>query len=155
MGLQRGRVRCAQHPALEPRGGCEDASTAIRRAGYILAASSSGEDMENASFWEGHSFTVLSSYLMAAALQGGDLMMVRRWVASPTEREPLEILQANYDRVPAGWAQLLAQMLEAPERTRDSGYLTLVRSFQFMSHPEVVEIVSPRPESRSSTCRTS
>jgi type IV secretory pathway TraG/TraD family ATPase VirD4 len=101
--------------------------------------------MENASFWEGHSFTVLSSYLMAAALQGGDLMTVRRWVTSPTEREPLEILQAHHDRVPAGWAQLLDQMLRAPERTRDSVYLTLVRSFQFMSHPEVVEIVSPRP----------
>ncbi|MCP8709468.1 type IV secretory system conjugative DNA transfer family protein [Streptomyces sp. AC04842] len=125
--------------------GCEDASAAIRRAGYILAASASGEDMENASFWEGHSFTVLSSYLMAAALKGGDLMTVRHWVTSPTEREPLEILQAHYDRVPAGWAQLLGQMLEAPEKTRDSVYLTLVRSFQFMSHPEVVEIVSPRP----------
>ena len=125
--------------------GCEDASAAIRRAGYILAASASGEDMENASFWEGHSFTVLSSYLMAAALKGGDLMTVRRWVTSPTEREPLEILQAHHERVPAGWAQLLGQMLEAPERTRDSVYLTLVRSFQFMSHPEVVEIVSPRP----------
>ncbi|SOE08256.1 type IV secretory system conjugative DNA transfer family protein, partial [Streptomyces sp. Ag82_G6-1] len=125
--------------------GCEDASAAIRRAGYILAASASGEDMENASFWEGHSFTVLSSYLMAAALKGGDLMTVRQWVTSPTEREPLEILQAHYDRVPAGWAQLLAQMLEAPEKTRDSVYLTLVRSFQFMSHPEVVEIVRPRP----------
>ncbi|MFC7844400.1 type IV secretory system conjugative DNA transfer family protein [Streptomyces sp. NPDC057382] len=125
--------------------GCEDPATAIRRAGYILAASTSGDDMENASFWEGHSFTVLSSYLMAAALADGDLMTVRRWVTAPTEREPLEILQAHYERVPAGWAQLLAQMLEAPERTRDSVYLTLVRSFQFMSHPEVVDIVSPRP----------
>lgn len=125
--------------------GCEDPSAAIRRAGYILAASASGEDMENASFWEGHSFTVLSSYLLAAALKGGNLMTVRRWVTSPTEREPLEILQANADRVPAGWAQLLDQMLRAPEKTRDSVYLTLVRSFQFLSHPEVVEIVSPRP----------
>ncbi|WP_393101428.1 type IV secretory system conjugative DNA transfer family protein [Streptomyces sp. LN325] len=124
--------------------GCEDPSAAIRRAGYILAASASGEDMENASFWEGHSFTVLSSYLMAAALKGGDLTTVRRWVTSPTEREPLEILQANADRVPAGWGQLLDQMLRAPEKTRDSVYLTLVRSLQFMSHPEVVEIVSPR-----------
>lgn len=125
--------------------GCENATVAIRRAGYILAASSSGEDMENASFWEGHSFTVLSSYLMAAALKGGNLMTVRRWVATPTEREPLEILQAHADRVPAGWAQLLDQMLRAPEKTRDSVYLTLVRSFQFMSHPEVQAIVSPRP----------
>lgn len=125
--------------------GCEEPSAAIRRAGYILAASASGEDMENASFWEGHSFTVLSSYLMAAALKGSDLMTVRRWVTSPTEREPLEILQAHHDRVPAGWAHLLDQMLRAPEKTRDSVYLTLVRSFQFMSHPEVIEIVSPRP----------
>jgi type IV secretory pathway TraG/TraD family ATPase VirD4 len=82
---------------------------------------------------------------MAAALKGGDLMTVRRWVTSPTEREPLEILQAHHDRVPAGWAQLLDQMLRAPEKTRDSVYLTLVRSFQFMSHPEVQAIVSPRP----------
>ncbi|MFF8432430.1 type IV secretory system conjugative DNA transfer family protein [Streptomyces sp. NPDC016566] len=125
--------------------GCENASTAIRRAGYILAASSSGDDMENASFWEGHSFTVLSSYLMAAALKEADLMTVRRWVTTPTDREPLEILQANHEVVPAGWGQLLSQMLEAPEKTRDSVYLTLVRSFQFMSHPEVVEIVTPRP----------
>ncbi|MEY9998180.1 type IV secretion system protein VirD4 [Streptomyces sp. V4I8] len=125
--------------------GCEEASAAIRRAGYILSASASGEDMENASFWEGHSFTVLSSYLMAAALKGGDLMTVRSWVTNPTDREPLEILQAHHDRVPAGWAQLLDQMLRAPEKTRDSVYLTLVRSFQFLSHPEVVEIVSPRP----------
>ncbi|WP_331729801.1 type IV secretory system conjugative DNA transfer family protein [Streptomyces chartreusis] len=125
--------------------GCEDPAAAIRRAGYILSASASGEDMENASFWEGHSFTVLSSYLMAAALKGGDLMTVRGWVTSPTEREPLEILQAHHARVPAGWAQLLDQMLRAPERTRDSVYLTLVRSFQFMSHPEVQAIVSPRP----------
>ncbi|MGW2426031.1 type IV secretory system conjugative DNA transfer family protein [Streptomyces sp. NPDC001709] len=125
--------------------GCERASTAIRRAGYILAASASGEDMENASFWEGHSFTVLSSYLMAAALKGGDLMTVRRWVTNSLDREPLEILEGHWDRVPAGWAQLLGQMLNAPEKTRDSVYLTLVRSFQFMSHPEVVEIVSPRP----------
>ncbi|MER6138308.1 type IV secretory system conjugative DNA transfer family protein [Streptomyces sp. NPDC001815] len=125
--------------------GCEDPSAAIRRAGYLLSASASGEDMENASFWEGHSFTVLSSYLMAAALKGGDLMTVRRWVTSPTEREPLDILQAHADTVPAGWGHLLDQMLRAPEKTRDSVYLTLVRSFQFMSHPEVVEIVSPRP----------
>jgi type IV secretory pathway TraG/TraD family ATPase VirD4 len=125
--------------------GCDSPAVAIRRAGYILAASASGDDMENASFWEGHSFTVLSSYLMAAALKGGDLMTVRRWVTSPTEREPLEILQAHHERVPAGWAQLLDQMMRAPEKTRDSVYLTLVRSFQFMSHPEVQAIVSPRP----------
>lgn len=125
--------------------GCENPTVAIRRAGYLLAASASGEDMENASFWEGHSFTVLSSYLMAAALKGGDLMTVRRWVTNSLDREPLEILEGHYDRVPAGWAQLLDQMMRAPEKTRDSVYLTLVRSFQFMSHPEAVEIVSPRP----------
>ncbi|MGW4623480.1 type IV secretory system conjugative DNA transfer family protein [Streptomyces sp. NPDC004592] len=125
--------------------GCEDPTTAIRRAGYLLAASASGEDMENATFWEGHSFTVLCSYLMAAALKGGDLTMVRGWVTSSTEREPLDILQAHHERVPAGWSKLLSQLLKAPDRTREGVYLTLIRSFAFMSHPEVVEIVSPRP----------
>ncbi|MER5511538.1 type IV secretory system conjugative DNA transfer family protein [Streptomyces sp. NPDC002766] len=125
--------------------GCENPTVAIRRAGYILAASASGEDMENASFWEGHSFSVLCSYLMAAALTGEDLMTVRRWVTDSVDREPLDILQTHNDRVPAGWAHQLDQVQGAPERTRAGIYMTLVRSFDFMSRPEVVNIVSPRP----------
>ncbi|MFE4678195.1 type IV secretory system conjugative DNA transfer family protein [Streptomyces sp. NPDC056723] len=130
-----------------PVEGCEDPRTAIRRAGYFLAAMASGDDMENASFWEGHSFTVLSSYLMAASLVDGDLVMVRDWVTNSTDRGPLKILEDPQHKahVPQGWSRLLEQMLEAPERTRDSVYLTLIRAFQFMAHPEVVQIVSPRP----------
>ncbi|MFD4143055.1 type IV secretory system conjugative DNA transfer family protein [Streptomyces sp. NPDC058572] len=125
--------------------GCEDPVVALRRAGYILAASASGESMENASFWEGHSFMVLSCYLMAAALKGGDLTTVRRWVSDSTEREPLDILLAHPERVPDGWARGLNQMQQAPEKTRDSVYLTLIRSFEFMSLPQVLDIVTPRP----------
>ncbi|WP_306324154.1 MULTISPECIES: type IV secretory system conjugative DNA transfer family protein [unclassified Streptomyces] len=127
--------------------GCQDPTTAIRRAGYLLAALSSGEDMENASFWEGHSFTVLSSYLMAAALIDGDLATVRDWATNSTDKKPLEILTHERHRahVPPAWPRTLRQMLDAPDRTRESVYLTLVRAFSFMSRPEVVDIVSPRP----------
>ncbi|WP_433573966.1 type IV secretory system conjugative DNA transfer family protein [Streptomyces sp. CA-251247] len=125
--------------------GCEDPVVALRRAGYILAASASGESMENASFWQGHSFMVLSCYLMAAAFKGGDLTTVRGWVSNSTEREPLDILQAHAGRVPDGWAMGLGQLRQAPEKTRDSVYLTLIRSFEFMSLPQVLDIVSPRP----------
>ncbi|WP_435286346.1 type IV secretory system conjugative DNA transfer family protein [Streptomyces bacillaris] len=125
--------------------GCQDPVVALRRAGYLLAASASGEAMENASFWEGHSFMVLSCYLMAAGLKGYDLTRVRAWVTDSTNREPLEILEAHPELVPAGWARSLSQMRNAPEKTRDSVYLTLIRSFEFMSLPQVLDIVSPRP----------
>lgn len=125
--------------------GCQDPVVALRRAGYILSASASGESMENASFWEGHSFMVLSCYLLAAGLKGGDLTTVRSWVTNSLDREPLDILMAHPDEVPAGWAHGLNQMRQAPEKTRDSVYLTLIRSFEFMSLPQVMDIVSPRP----------
>ncbi|MFF9691250.1 type IV secretory system conjugative DNA transfer family protein [Streptomyces sp. NPDC014623] len=125
--------------------GCQDPVVALRRAGYLLAASASGEAMEHASFWEGHSFMVLSCYLMAAGLRGYDLAQVRAWVTDSTDREPLEILESHPELVPAGWARGLSQMRNAPEKTRDSVYLTLVRSFEFMSLPQVMDIVSPRP----------
>lgn len=125
--------------------GCQDPVVALRRAGYLLSASASGEAMENASFWEGHSFMVLSCYLMAAGIKGYDLTRVRAWVTDSTNREPLEILEGHPQLVPAGWARGLGQMRNAPEKTRDSVYLTLVRSFEFMSLPQVLDIVSPRP----------
>ncbi|MFD0655578.1 type IV secretory system conjugative DNA transfer family protein [Streptomyces malaysiensis subsp. malaysiensis] len=125
--------------------GCQDPVVALRRAGYILAASASGEAMENATFWEGHSFMVLSCYLMAAGIKGYDLTKVRSWVTDSTAREPLDILEGHPHLVPAGWARGLAQMRNAPEKTRDSVYLTLIRSFEFMSLPQVMDIVSPRP----------
>ncbi|MFD8242402.1 type IV secretory system conjugative DNA transfer family protein [Streptomyces albidoflavus] len=125
--------------------GCEDPVVALRRAGYLLAAMASGEAMENASFWEGHSFMVLSCYLMAAGIKGYDLTRVRAWVTDSTDREPLEILEGHHHLVPAGWTRGLAQIRKAPEKTRDSVYLTLVRAFEFMSLPQVMDIVSPRP----------
>ncbi|MGR3939073.1 type IV secretory system conjugative DNA transfer family protein [Streptomyces sp. BRA346] len=125
--------------------GCQDPVVALRRAGYILAASASGEAMENASFWEGHSYMVLSCYLLAAGIKGYDLTRVRAWVTDSTNRDALDILEGNPQLVPAGWARGLSQMRNAPDKTRDSVYLTLVRSFEFMSLPQVVDIVSPRP----------
>lgn len=125
--------------------GCQDPVVALRRAGYLLAASASGEAMENASFWEGHSFMVLSCYLMAAGIKGYDLTRVRAWVTDSTNREALDILEGHPQVVPAGWARGLSQMRNAPEKTRDSVYLTLIRSFEFMSLPLVMDIVSPRP----------
>ncbi|MFD8851551.1 type IV secretory system conjugative DNA transfer family protein [Streptomyces sp. NPDC059604] len=125
--------------------GCQDPAVALRRAGYLLAASASGKDMENSSFWEGHSFMVLACYLLAAAIKGYDLTHVRAWVANSSEREPLDILEAHPHVVPTGWAHGLSQVRNSPEKTRDSIYMTLIRSFEFMSLPQVVDIVSPRP----------
>ncbi|WP_431684156.1 type IV secretory system conjugative DNA transfer family protein [Kitasatospora sp. KL5] len=128
-----------------PVEGCTDPNVAVRRAGYILAGTATGTDMENGTFWTSNSFRVLRTYLMAAALGGMTLLDVRRWVSRPSDPQPLQILQANAARVPAGWADDLQQAVSAPDRTRDSIYLTLGMSFEFLSLPQVSDIVQPRP----------
>ncbi|MET7621805.1 type IV secretory system conjugative DNA transfer family protein [Streptomyces sp. NPDC005408] len=125
--------------------GCQDPETAVRRAGFILAASASGGDMENATFWNSHSFRVLRSYLMLAALEGGDLLTVRAWVNNPDGKDGRRALEDHADRLPEGWFQDLDQQLKSPERTRASIFLTLVKSFEFLALPQVAEIVRPRP----------
>ncbi|MFI9332960.1 type IV secretory system conjugative DNA transfer family protein [Kitasatospora sp. NPDC052868] len=131
-----------------PVTGCDDPNVAVRRAGYLLSASATGSDMENGSFWVSNSFKVLRTYMMAAALDGLTLLDVRRWVSNPTDPQPLQILRAKADRVPAGWAGDLQQAVNAPDRTRDSIYLTLATTFEFLSLPQVADIVQPRPGDR-------
>jgi len=128
--------------------GCEDPVVAVRRAGYILAASASGKDMENGAFWTSNSFRVLRTYLMAAALGGLTLMDVRSWVTNPSNKKAVQIMRANAPRVPAGWAEDLEQAIDAPDKTRDSIYLTLAMSFEFLALPQMADIVTPRPGDR-------
>ncbi|MFB7677841.1 type IV secretory system conjugative DNA transfer family protein [Kitasatospora purpeofusca] len=129
-----------------PVDGCTDPNVAVRRAGYLLSASANGEAMENGAFWTSNAFRVLRTYLMAAAFADRTLVDVRNWVSKPANAEPLDILRANMEQVPSGWIQDLQQAVNAPEKTRDSIYLTLGMTFEFLALPQVADIVQPRPE---------
>lgn len=125
--------------------GCEDPETAVRRAGFILSAGASGDDLDHGKFWDINSFKLLRSFLMAGALAGKNLMDIRRWITDPTSREALEILRTHKGRVPDGWYNDLEQAITAPDRTRDGIFLSLGTSVEFLSLPAVADIVLPRP----------
>ncbi|MFG2306709.1 type IV secretory system conjugative DNA transfer family protein [Actinacidiphila glaucinigra] len=136
-----------------PVAGCDNPQIAVRRAGYILSASATGEAMENGHFWESNSFRLLRSYLMAGALAPTTktLMDVRRWVSNPSNPEPRLILENAVKEDPEqatwlrGWLDDLVQQVNLPDRTRDSIFGTLSTSFEFLALPQVAEIVMPRP----------
>ncbi|WP_195911436.1 type IV secretory system conjugative DNA transfer family protein [Streptomyces kaniharaensis] len=128
-----------------PVRGCENPTIAIRRAGYMLSASAKGEAMANQSFWDSHSFTLLRNLMMAAALKGGTLLDVARWVSDPNNGEPLRIMKGNAHRVPQLWIDSLEQEMNAPDKTAAGVYMSLAPTLDFMSVPTVAQIVLPAP----------
>jgi type IV secretory pathway TraG/TraD family ATPase VirD4 len=83
--------------------------------------------------------------LFAAAVAGRSMADVARWVGQPRDRAVLDILE-RHPTTPPGWAADVRQLLdEAPERTRESVFLSLALNLQFLSHPQLAATVSPRP----------
>ena len=128
-----------------PLAGCEEPAIAMERAGYLLrgAAAPGGGDQ---AFWEGSSYRLLRCLLFAAALAGRSMADVARWVGRPGDRAALGILEAAAS-TPPGWAADVRQLLdEAPQRTRESVFLSLALSLQFMSNPGLAATTMPAPE---------
>ena len=134
-----------------PVRGCEDPNVAIRRAGYLLAGSSSGDALTNQTFWDSHSFTLLRNLMMAAALMGGTLVDVARWVTDSNNQEPLRVLEANHHRVPENWYQTLRQELLAPDKTAAGVFMSLSPTLDFMSVPSIAQMVLPAAGEREFT----
>ncbi|MFG3229908.1 type IV secretory system conjugative DNA transfer family protein [Kitasatospora sp. NPDC048194] len=128
-----------------PVRGCRNPETAIDRAGYMLAGSSSGEALTNETFWNSHSFSVLRALMMAADFMGGTLIDVARWVADPDNQEPLRVLESNAALVPHGWLDTLRQEMNAPDKTAAGVYMSLAPTLQFLSVPSIAQIVQPLP----------
>lgn len=66
------------------------------------------------------------------------------WTTNPHDRRPLDVLEHD-PRTPAGWAAELEQLLNAPERTLQSVFLTLSLTFSFMGNPAAAAAVTPGP----------
>ncbi|MEU0155613.1 type IV secretory system conjugative DNA transfer family protein [Micromonospora fulviviridis] len=131
-----------------PVRGCEHHATAQSRAAAMtrgVRAMRQGHS-DDSGFWEDQATKVLRCFLMAAALDGQGMATVAKWVNTPTDHQALEILREHSARVPAGWVGELRQVVTSEaEKTRDSIFLTLSQSMQFMANPAVAAIVAPGP----------
>lgn len=126
-----------------PLDGCTSPRVAMSRAAALLAGSVAGAGMQDRQFWEATSGKLLRCFLYAAAVAGRDMADVARWASSPRDRTALDILECH-DATPAGWAADVRQLLDAaPDKTRDSVYLSLATTLQFMADPAISRAVLP------------
>ena len=127
-----------------PLVGCKAPSVAIERAGDLLAGVKVSNGVEDRNFWESNAAKVLRCYLFAAAVSGRTMADVADWAGDATDRTPFRIL-TNHPGTPPGWAEGLQQIIEGPERTRGSVFMTLSLVFEFMADPALAQAVLPRP----------
>ncbi|MFJ8351301.1 hypothetical protein ACIQ9J_34045 [Streptomyces sp. NPDC094153] len=95
-------------------GACSDPHTAVTTA-FTLIRDHSRVSSDTGTYWYSQSRTLLSGYLMAAALSDGDLDTVHAWVSRPDDRRPVELLRTG--PVPQ-WADECEQILNSPHKIR-------------------------------------
>src|SRR6185437_9052727 len=83
-------------------------------------------------------------FLFAAAIGRRAMRDVARWVANPRDQSALDILERS-PLTPPGWVFELRQLLTAPEKTRESVFLTLALTLQFMADPALAHAVEQEP----------
>ncbi|SEE94657.1 TraM recognition domain-containing protein [Jiangella alba] len=126
-----------------PVRGCEDALTAMVRAGG-LATATSFSTVTNGDFWQGKTTAALQALLHAAALDARDTATLYRWALNPVAAgDAVRILQTN-PAAADGWADSLDAMLSADPRTRDSIWQGVSLAMAPLADPGVLDAVSPR-----------
>jgi len=126
--------------AWNPVEGCQDMATAVRRAGYMVEATTS-RGLSDENFWSDQASMTLAAYLHAAGLAGGDLRHVYRWVLDHGDL-PVRILSAHPDAADTALSQVV-QFLSLPDRTRAGVSTTINSVLKFMQHPGIVAGLCP------------
>ncbi|WP_116953344.1 type IV secretory system conjugative DNA transfer family protein [Jiangella endophytica] len=127
-----------------PVRGCDDALTAMIRAGG-LATATNFSTVTSGDFWQGKTTAALQALLHAAALDGRDTATLYRWALNPVAAgDAVRILQTN-PAAADGWADSLDAMLSADPRTRDSIWQGVSLAMAPLADPGVLDAVSPRP----------
>ena len=114
----------------DPVAGCEDSMTAERRAkaftaGTVRGAVTRGAVDEAARFYAAEGAKVLQAYFHAAALSGGTLEDVLRWIADPPNAtQPEEVLRTHSGAAPF-WDGLLRGALHGDDRTAGNTITTV------------------------------
>ncbi len=125
-----------------PAAGCQDMVTAVRRAGYMVEATTS-RGLADESFWSDQASMTLAAYLHAAGLARADLRHVYRWVTENDDR-PADILR-THPRAEKTALSHVVHYQSLPERTRAGVSTTINSVLRFMQHPRVVASLCPRP----------
>jgi type IV secretion system protein VirD4 len=126
-----------------PIDGCQDPSTAIRRAD-AFAHSVSQQGVEDGGFWASKASDYLRAYFFAAAWESLDLRDVARWVSGAGSTEAEAILL----RIPGAgrqWADQLAELRGEANKTAQTIRMTMSRALAFLADPALAESVLPGP----------
>ncbi len=126
----------------DPVQGCVDPMLAERRAnaftaGTVTGSIHSGHGDGAARFYAAEAAKVLQAYLHAAALTGGSLDEVLRWVAQPlAATQPIEILREHPHAEPF-WHSLLHGALHGDDRTAGNTVTTVQQAFRLFFQADI------------------
>jgi type IV secretory pathway TraG/TraD family ATPase VirD4 len=125
-----------------PIRGCEYPDSAQLRATALAAGTSRG--VENASFWRDKTVQALYPMLHAAAIAGATTADFDRWCSGPALAEEAVTILRDHPRAVAGWADKLAEIINADPRTRDNMWAGVQQATKSLSNPNVLDACSPR-----------
>lgn len=147
---QRGRVGNTMvfnpaHPNMSVRWSplemVTDWSSALRAASYFTSTAAANKDQQQ--FWVQNAEDFMAPLLLAAALTGGTMGQVSRWVYT-IDRSATAILQVLSDHRFSDARERLSALLGTVAETRD-GVLTTARTImKAWNHPDVAACVSVR-----------
>lgn len=123
--------------------GCEDFTTARKRAETLTSTTKSEEGTKNGGYFAMNAQILITCWLHAAALEGLGAMNLLRWATAPSIREPVDIL-ARHGRSDLARA-LAAQHAAAPEE-RSASWRTAEQSFTALYDPLVAQIFAADPK---------
>jgi type IV secretion system protein VirD4 len=123
-----------------PVSGCQDMTTAARRAGYMVEGVAA-HGLEDASFWQDQAAMALAALLHAAGLAGGSMQDVYMWVTED-DAQPARILAAHPGAAPTALGDV-ASYLEMPPRTRAGVSANIRAAIRFMQDPRCAALLCP------------
>ncbi|MET8676078.1 TraM recognition domain-containing protein [Streptomyces sp. NPDC004647] len=126
--------------------GCEDFTTARKRAETLAGTTKSDEGTKNGGYFVMNAQMLMTCWLHAAALDGLSAMDLLRWATSPSERQPVDIL-ARHGKQDLARA-LAAQHAAAPEE-RSASWRTAEQSFLALYDEKVSRIFGHSPGDES------
>ncbi|WP_278315007.1 type IV secretory system conjugative DNA transfer family protein [Lolliginicoccus levis] len=124
---------------LDPLVVVRDPETAMELAGHFVAAAKT-DNAVGSSYFDGASHKALGSYILAAALAGGDMLHVAEWLNRPTLDLPARVLAAHGF---AALAQSVAEMNNLNDRQQQGVYGMAQQFMEVMSSPGYAAWVCP------------
>ncbi|WP_438297934.1 type IV secretory system conjugative DNA transfer family protein [Streptomyces sp. HUAS TT7] len=111
-----------------------------RLASHFIAATT--DEKSRGDFWMSAAKNLLTALFHAAAVSGGSVSDVLAWLATPSDRDPVQALKAAGKEA---LAQQLASTVAGASDTRDGIYETARQCVACLLDPEILAWVTPDP----------